>query len=200
MYFPAVLAALIVIPVYFIGKTLFNRWVGVLAAALVAVLPGEFLGRSILGFTDHHIAETLFSTTVVLFLILAIKTAGQRQLTYGHLIRRDRAIVRPLVYSLLAGIFLGIYVLSWLGALLFVFIIFVYFVIQFIIDHLRHKSTDYLCFISVILFSVTLIISLLISLPMLYRSSLIIAVLIPLVLGGISWLMANKEIKPVFYP
>ena len=51
VYFPAILAALTVIPVYFIGKTLFNRWAGIIAAALFAVLPGEYLGRSILGFT-----------------------------------------------------------------------------------------------------------------------------------------------------
>ena len=70
-YFPVILAALTVIPVYFLGKALFNRWAGVLAAGLVAILPGEFLGRSILAFTDHHVAETLFSTVSVLFLILA---------------------------------------------------------------------------------------------------------------------------------
>lgn len=49
VYFPAVLAALTVIPVYFIGKELFNRWTGVVAAGIMAVMPGEFLGRSILG-------------------------------------------------------------------------------------------------------------------------------------------------------
>ena len=44
-YFPAVLGALTVIPVYFIGKELFGRWAGMLSAGLLAVLPGEFLGR-----------------------------------------------------------------------------------------------------------------------------------------------------------
>ncbi|MDP2931377.1 MAG: STT3 domain-containing protein, partial [Chloroflexota bacterium] len=53
VYFPAVLGALAVIPVYFIGKTLVNRWAGVLGAGLIAIMPGEFLGRSILGFTDY---------------------------------------------------------------------------------------------------------------------------------------------------
>ena len=72
-YYPAVLAALTVIPVFFIGKALFNRWVGVMAAFLAALLPGEFLGRSILAFTDNHVAETLFSTVAVLFFILAVK-------------------------------------------------------------------------------------------------------------------------------
>jgi len=52
-YFPAVLGALTVIPVYFIGKELFGRWAGLLSAGLIAIMPGEFLGRSVLGFTDH---------------------------------------------------------------------------------------------------------------------------------------------------
>ncbi|MCJ7655075.1 MAG: oligosaccharyl transferase, archaeosortase A system-associated, partial [Dehalococcoidia bacterium] len=46
VYLPAVLGALTVIPVYFIGKALFSRWAGVIAAGLIAIFPGEFLGRS----------------------------------------------------------------------------------------------------------------------------------------------------------
>ncbi|MFC1915622.1 STT3 domain-containing protein, partial [Chloroflexota bacterium] len=196
VYFPAVLAALIVIPVYFIGKELFNRWAGVLSAALIAILPGEFMGRSILGFTDHHVAETLFATTTMLFLILAIKSARQRQLTFSHFYRRDWAIInRPVIYSLLTGIFLGIYFLTWSGALLFAFTISVYFIIQFIIDHWRHQSTDYLCLVGAILFFVTLIIFLPSSTGMLYLVSLIVALLAPVLLNGISRRMTNKRIR-----
>ena len=63
VYFPPILAALTVIPIFFIGKELFGRWAGVIAAGLMATLPGEYLGRSILGFTDHHVAETLLTAT-----------------------------------------------------------------------------------------------------------------------------------------
>ena len=45
VYFPTVLGALTVIPVYFIGKKLSGRWAGVISAALIAILPGEFLRR-----------------------------------------------------------------------------------------------------------------------------------------------------------
>jgi len=201
VYFPAVLGALTVIPVYFIGKELFNRWAGIISAGLIAVIPGEFLGRSILGFTDQHIAETLFTTVTILFLILAIKAAKQRQLTFGHIKHREWAVsTKPLVYSLLAGISLGIYLLTWIGALLFVFIITAYFLIQFIIDHLRRKHTDYLCFIGVILFFTTLIMYLPVSQDRLYLASLIIALLSLLALSGVSRLLAGKTIKPVYYP
>ena len=201
VYFPAVLGALTVIPVYFIGKELFGRWAGIISAGLIALLPGEFLGRSILGFTDHHVAEVLFTTITMLFLILAIKTARQREWSFSHLNRRDWArSTRPVIYSLLAGIFLGIYLLTWLGALLFVFIISLYFIIQFIIDHLQHKSTDYLCPVGVIVFLVALIMLLPVPRGSPYSASLIIALLIPLVLSGVSWLMTRRKIKPAYYP
>ena len=201
VYFPAILAALTIIPVYFIGKALFNRWAGVIAAVLVAILPGEYMGRSILGFTDQHVAETLFTTMAALFLILAIKTAGERQLTLSHLIRRDwKIITRPLVYSLLAGIFLGFYLITWLGGLLFVFIITIYFVIQFIIDHLRHKSTAYLGITGFVLFLIALIIFSPFSPFAAYTLPLYVAVFIPLVLCGISILMSYRGLKTIYYP
>ncbi|MFC1932888.1 oligosaccharyl transferase, archaeosortase A system-associated [Chloroflexota bacterium] len=201
VYFPAVLGSLIVIPVYFIGKELFGRWAGVLSAGLLAIMSGEFLGRSILGFTDHHVAETLLATVVILFLILAIKAASQRQLTFSHLKHRDWATSgKALIYSLLTGFFLGTYLLTWGGGLLFVFIISVFFVVQFIIDHLRHKSSDYLCLVGVITFSIAVIMFLPSFHGKLHLTSMVVALLIPLVLNGISWLMASKKLKPAYYP
>jgi len=205
VYLPPILGTLTIIPVYFIGKELFNRWVGLLSAALVVILPGEFLNRSLLGFTDHHVAESLFTTITILFLILAFKRAREREISFSHLIHRDwQVITRPLIYTLLAGIFLGIYLLTWVGGLLSVFIIFTYVVIQFLIDHLKGKSTDYLCIIGVL----TFLISFLMVLPFLsrgglktiYHVSLLLAILAPIALSGISYLMTRKAIKPVYYP
>ena len=71
-YIPPILATLTIIAVYFIGKALFNRWVGLLSAALLAILPGEFLNRSLLGFTDHHVMDSLLFTTSILFFILPL--------------------------------------------------------------------------------------------------------------------------------
>ncbi len=201
VYFPAVLGALTVIPVYFIGKELFNRWAGVISAGLIVLLPGEFLGRSMLGFTDYHIFETLLTTVTILFLILALKTARQRQLTLDHLKSRDWATsAKPLIYSLFTGVFLGLYLITWSGALLFVFIISVYFIIQFIIDHLRGNSTDYLCVVGIILFLIALIIFLPGSPETLYSIPMVMALLIPPALYGISRLMAAKNIKAAYYP
>lgn len=206
VYFPAILGALAVVPVYFIGKALFNRWAGVIAAGLIALMSGEFLGRSILGFTDHHVAETLFTAVAMLFLILAIKSARQRQLNLGHLKQRDWSVIaRPLVYTLLAGVFLGIYLLTWVGGLLFVFLFFAYLIVQFIIDHLRGEATDYLGIVG----TLSLLICAVVSVPFLwgeikfsplYLPSFAIAVLTPIVLAILSKIMVKQEFKAAYYP
>jgi dolichyl-diphosphooligosaccharide--protein glycosyltransferase len=201
VYFPAILGALTTIPVYFIGKALFNRWAGVIAAGLVAIFPSEFLGRSILGFTDYHVAEVLFTTVTMLFLILAVKAGRDKELTFGHLWHKQWATAtKPFIYSLIAGIFLGIYLLTWGGALMFVFIIFVYLIVQFIFDHLRRRPTDYLGFVGTITFIVTLLMILPVSPDRMVLSSLTIAIITPIAMAVFSYLMASRNIKPIIYP
>ncbi len=204
-YFPAVLGALVTVPVYFIGKGLFNRKVGLLAAALIAVLPGEFLYRSLLGFSDHHAAEVLFSTIAILFFIIALKKAKEGAISFEHIWSRDwRNIRKPLLYAVLTGIALGIYLLSWAGGLFLVLIIFAFMILQYIIDYLRGKSTDYLCIIGVPIFLVALIILVPFLNQLVYQDlligALVIAMLTPPLLSGVCWLMDYRDIKRAYYP
>ncbi len=203
VYYPAVLGALTVVPVYFIGRVLWGRhghWAGMVAAALIAVLPGEFLGRSILGFTDQHVMETLLSTTMALFLIMALKSSRIREITFLDFRRLDWGkIIRPSIYAILSGIFLGLYIFAWQGALLMVFAVAVFFIVQFIIDHFRQRSTEYLAVTGILIFLVSLIF-----LPVvpssLYPPSLLIGLLIPLGLWIVSYLMVKFRINRFFFP
>jgi len=203
-YLPPILGTLTIIPVYLIGKELFSRWAGIIAAALLVILPSEFLHRSLLGFTDHHIAEVLFTTTAALFVIMAIKRARDREITFHHILTRDwKVIAKPLVYALLAGLFLGIYLLTWGGGLMFAFILFAYLVIQFIVDHLRRKPTDYLCVVAVPLFLGTLLFYMLGlhgRIDTFTLLALTAAAAIPVVLGLISRFLGLKNWRPIYYP
>ncbi len=204
-YLPAILGALTVVPVYFIGKVVFNHWAGLLGAALISVLPGTFLSRTLLGMPDHHVAEIFFSTLTMMFLILAIKQARGNQLSFSHLLPQNwKSVTKPLACTLLAGISLGIYLLSWAGALLFVFIIFCFLIVQPIIDHLRRTPTDYLGIIGGLTFVIAsgLVFGFYpqVRTQPLYQVSLLIALTIPIALCLISRLMADKGIKPAFYP
>jgi dolichyl-phosphooligosaccharide-protein glycotransferase len=203
VYYPAILGALTVVPVYFIGKVLWGRhghWAGIVAAGLAAVLPGEFLGRSILGFTDQHVMETLLSTTAALFLIMALKSARIRELSFLDFRRLDWGkIIRPSIYAILCGLFLGLYIFAWQGALLLVFAVALFFIIQFNIDHIRNRSTEYLAVTGIIIFLVSLLF-LPVAPSSLYLPSLIVGLLIPLGLGIVSYLMMKFRINRFFFP
>ncbi|MDY6917535.1 MAG: oligosaccharyl transferase, archaeosortase A system-associated [Chloroflexota bacterium] len=205
-YFPAVLGALVTVPVYFIGRTLFNRAAGLLAAGLIAILPGEFLFRSLLGFTDHHVVEVLFSTIIALFLILAIRKSRANEPSFSDFRHRRWVNLKyPLIYGGLAGLVLGMYLLSWVGALLLVFIIFVYLVIQYVIDHLWGRSTDYLGIIALPAFLIALVMVAPCPYPPYPGKGMVIAALVIglvalVALSAISRLMAYRQLRRVFYP
>jgi len=156
-YFPAIMGALMTVVMFFVGSALFNRRVGLLAAALMAVLPGQYLLRTLLGFTDQHCVEILLSLLFMLFFILAVKSAVSRELTFEHLRCRDWAVLRrPLLLSIAAGVVLGCYLIAWLGGALFVFIIFVFLIVQSVVDHSRGRPVGYLCFVG----SITMLVAL----------------------------------------
>ena len=204
-YLPAIMGALVTVPVYFIGKEIFNRKAGLIGAALIAILPGQFLWRSMLGYPDYHVAETLFTAVTMMFLIMAIRRSRQNEVSFKSLWQRDWGTLRgPLVYSLLAGIVLGLYLLTWPGAGLFVLIIFVFVVIQFVMDHLRGKQTDYLCIVASLAFLVALF---MVAVSWngygawrLGSSSLLIGMVAFLALGMLSSLMAGKNMNRAYYP
>jgi dolichyl-phosphooligosaccharide-protein glycotransferase len=204
-YFPAILGALVSVPVYFIGRSLFNRWAGLLAALLVAILPGPFLNVTVLGYVDHHAAEILFSTTSIMFLILALKRNKENPVIFDNIRRGQWKIFRkPLIFSILSGVALGLYLLTWVGGLLIVFLFFCWAVIMAIVSHLKHESTDYLGILGVPVFLVALIMVVPFLDQLAFATinilSLVIAIVALLVMSGISRLMASKNINRGFYP
>jgi len=204
-YYPAVLGALVVFPVYFIGKELYSREVGLLSAFLIAILPG-FLFRSILGAMDHHVGEVLFSTLAMMFLLMALKRAKASGISFEHFRERDWTSLRtPLVYIFLAGFSFGLYALTWKGCVMFAFIIFVALFAQYLIEHLRGNSTDYLCLVGVPVFLIPLLmISPFLKYPGMYSSahvaSLLIGALVILLLSILSLALTRKGIARHAYP
>ncbi len=156
-YFPGVLGALVVFPVYYIGKLLYNRSAGLLAALIITVLPGAFLDRSKLGFTDHHVAEVLFSTAAMALFMLAIKAGSERNIKLSGLHLKENLKEKPVLYSILAGIMLAAFHITWPGALFFIMIFLIFIFVQSIADHLRGRSTDYIVVAAVPMFLVDLI-------------------------------------------
>ena len=141
-FLPAVLGALLVFPVYFIGRELCGKSCGLVSALIIAVLPGQVLSRTTLGFTDHHVAEILFSSLTMMFLLLALRSG--KSMSFAAIQRNWSAFKRPLLYSALAGVSLGLYIDAWSSGFLFEGIILLFIMLQSIFDHMRRKNVEYL--------------------------------------------------------
>ncbi|ATU08262.1 oligosaccharyl transferase, archaeosortase A system-associated [Methanohalophilus portucalensis] len=205
-YYPAFLGAVIVIPAYFVAKWVFDdRRIGLLAAFLIAIAPGQFLSRSLIGFNDHHVAEALLSTVVAMFLIFALKRSEEHDLSLSSLKEKRLAQMKPILpYFLLAGFFLGAYTLAWKGALFFSFIIGVYITAQHIIDHMHGRSTEYLAIGGMAIFAVALVMVLLAPEIGNTKSRQIFGLTAGLVafplLSVISYYMREKQLNRYYYP
>jgi dolichyl-diphosphooligosaccharide--protein glycosyltransferase len=198
VFSPAVLGALLVFPIFFIGRAIFNKWAGLIAAAFAALIPGEFLIRTLLGFTSTHAFEIFLSTLFMLFIMLSIKTG--KLITFPpSVVGGLRQHIIPLVYGAAAGISLGLYLLAWAGALLFVFISFVWLVVQVIVDHAHGRPTLYLLVTGFTAYLLALLISLASPATAIARIPLIIAIIVSLILPAVSLFMQRRGFKPASY-
>jgi dolichyl-diphosphooligosaccharide--protein glycosyltransferase len=199
VFVPPFLAVMSIIAAFFIGKAIANKWVGLIAAALLAVMPGEFLNRSLLGYTDHHIAEVLWSTLFMLFTMLAFKFGEGMDI---KLIREKgwKSIIKPLLMCILAGVVLAFYMATWAGAALFILVLFIFLIIQIIIDYSRGISSLTTGAIG----TAILLTALIVYLPMGVKLfvtllSLVGGIVSTIFLAGLAEWMAKRKIRTLFY-
>lgn len=107
-WYPAVLAACAVVAVFLLARLVFGWRAALLAAAVVATLPGHFLRVSSLGFTDHHIMESLL-VTLFFFLLLS---ALQRSPALGTAIAAGLTLAAYLLTFHGSAIMVGV-VVAW---------------------------------------------------------------------------------------
>ncbi len=138
-FMPVMLGIFSVIAVYYIAKEIFNERIALYSSILLAVMPAH-AQVSFLGFTDHHIAEVLLSVLAYLFFLRSLRGSHR--------------------YAILSGIFIGISLLTWIGAPIFIGILLSYSVLQFILDKKSDVSSNYIVTTGTISFSVALLIML----------------------------------------
>lgn len=141
-FMPAILGALVVIPVFFIGRELGGKSCGLVSALIAAVLPGQYFSRTALGFTDHHAAEIFLSTLTMMFLLLAL--GSSKGMTFAALQKSWSTFKRPLLFAALAGVSLGLYIDDWASGFLIEGMILLFVVVQSIADHMKGKNVEYL--------------------------------------------------------
>ncbi|NEU57194.1 oligosaccharyl transferase, archaeosortase A system-associated [Halorussus sp. MSC15.2] len=153
---PAVFGALVAIPTYLVGKRLGGRPGGLFGVVVLALFPGTFLRRGLVGFADHNIAEPLFQTFAVLAMMVALTVAERERPVYELLADGDfEALRAPLGFSALAGVATALYLWTWPPGVLLVGIFGVFFGIKLTADYVRGVSPDHLAFVGAVSMTVT---------------------------------------------
>lgn len=149
-FYPAVMGALMIIPVFVIGKEVFNTRTGIFAASIIAIIPGPFFTRSVLGFTDHHIGEVFFSTLFIMFFIITTKYVQNNTLNNGS----SWKVIKPyFVLASITGISFGLYMLQWSCGIFFAGIIAITMFVQILKDHKTKSSIEGTYFVTIIIFT-----------------------------------------------
>lgn len=125
-WFPVVMGTIGIVIIFFIGRYIFNSDIGLGAAIIAAITPSEFLHRSTLGFTDHHIVEAVLFFCLILFLWLMWTRKQWR-------------------WAICGGVCLGLYLMNWWGALVMMLLVDGWLVIQFLIQRKQQEDVKFLC-------------------------------------------------------
>jgi asparagine N-glycosylation enzyme membrane subunit Stt3 len=129
IWFPPLLISLAAIPMYFIGKILFDRRAGILAAFFY-VFDISIVSRSLGGDPD--------SDCIVLLLPIIIMASFL--LTYKFINAKKAFNKRALLYSIITGIFLGLWGHTWGGYWFVVWLITGFFIMKFLIGFISSRK------------------------------------------------------------
>lgn len=148
---PLLLGVITVLLVFLIAEKLFDWRTALVSAGIFAITPAHVY-VSFLGYADHHVAETLLSTAAYFFFIVSMKNMQKNNVSFTG------GILNNSLFPALTGVVLALVIFTWNGAPIFVGLIGIYIVIQFVLDKKLGKSSDYLVITGGIAFLVSLLI------------------------------------------
>ena len=150
---PPAMAVAMVPLVFLIGRRMVDWRTGLIAALFIAIVPGQFLQRSLFGYFDHHIAEVLFSTLFCLGYISILVYTKKNPVDLS----KKESLRMPAILSLLtaAAYLLGLFTMPTM--ILFALIVAAFTPVQYVWDFFRGRSSDYLLLANTIIFGVAIL-------------------------------------------
>ena len=154
----AVFGALLIIPVYLIGREIFGKKAGLLAAFLYTLMPSN-LSSGILSGGRMHTPELIFAFFAIYFFLKAIKHAKkvrivEKQSDFKSYVPSTLNYVKSnrvaTIYGLLAGASLGGLMLSWQGYAYIEVILLIYVGVQLIANLVLKRPTGYLTYFTIL--------------------------------------------------
>jgi dolichyl-diphosphooligosaccharide--protein glycosyltransferase len=162
LFAPAVFGALTIIPVFYLGKRLGGKAGGIVAALILALTPGQFLTRSIVGFSDHHVGEALFMGIAVVLVLAALAVAERDRPIWELFTARDWDALRPtLLWSTAAGVAVGLYIWVWPPGVFLAGILSIFFGAYLLATFLRGHTPDHIGIPGAIILATTAVMTLL---------------------------------------
>lgn len=132
--------------IFFIGKKLWDVKTGCIAMLLLAVIPGEYMGRTVMGNIDYHGAEVFLTTCMIYFIVLPF---GRGTKTY--LFSFIGLFVTYYIYSKIWNSGLMMCGINISNGLLFVGIIFAYYWLSLFIYRNKISSRIALIVLAVVM-------------------------------------------------
>ena len=210
LFAPAVFGALVAIPTFLIARRFGGNLVGLLAAAILALLPGLFLQRGTVGAADHNVAEPLFMSFAVLGMLVAVAVGQRERPIWEQLLERDIAGLRNVLgWSVLAGVATAAYMWMWPSGVWIVGIFGVFLLVALSSDVVSGVSPDHTALPAAVAMTTTGVL-MLVSLETLEISATsfgLLQFIVPfLVAAGavfLAWLAREwetRDIVPTYYP
>ncbi|MFW6384791.1 MAG: oligosaccharyl transferase, archaeosortase A system-associated [Halodesulfurarchaeum sp.] len=156
LYSPVVFGSLVAIPTYLIGARLGGRLGGLFGVVILALLPGTFLQRGLVGFADHHVVEVFFQSLAVVGLMIAIAIARREWPVLEQLRDVDAEGLRRVAgWSTVAGVLTALYLYTWPPGIMLVGIVGMFFLIVAMSDVISGRSPEHIGIVGVISMAIT---------------------------------------------
>jgi dolichyl-diphosphooligosaccharide--protein glycosyltransferase len=156
-----IMAALMVPVTYKLGKLIWDWKAGIIAAGLISVLSSVYFIQSSYGWMDHHVAEVFFVALFFLAYLSALASARQSPLD----LKVPGTFISPVLFSALAGILYFFGYLTSPTVLLSLLVVAVTTFVQFFVDYIDGRQSEYLLMVNSLAFSCILILEILFGFP-----------------------------------
>ncbi len=146
---PTIWGVLTLIPVYLLGKEVFGRKAGLMAAFLLAITASH-IERSTLGFTDHD-SFVVFLVVITMF-FLSKSFSVQKERNYISDWRKPNSVVlgfrtflsenkQAMYYAALTGVTMAAISLTWEGYAYVLAILLIFYLIQLLLHRFRNEDS-----------------------------------------------------------
>ncbi len=137
--YPAILAGLLVVPIYLLARRLTSKGPALFAAAIISLTPGRLLFDSMAGRPDHHVMEALLSTLALWALVRAVDHWAEAEVTVQGIVQAPGETLWPQhraawLASGVAVLAFTAYLWTWSPGVMFVGIAGVWLIVQTILS------------------------------------------------------------------